>query len=126
MSGQTCVAQFSEAAPTGKRSPLARTGASRAATLGAKAGKAITEIPRSANAARAEKDLNIVWVLTLVGLNPTALGDSHPQQPEQQEVPRLQLLFVARFNRDIRFTCKNPVPLAGEGLSPCSDRRLRR
>ena len=30
--------------------------------------------------ARAENDLNIVGLLTLVGLNPTAFGDSHRQQ----------------------------------------------
>ena len=87
MSGQTCVAQVSEGARTCRRSPFASAAASLASTLGARAGKAITAVPRSMTTARAEKDLNIVGVLTLVGLNPTAFGDSHHQQPKRTMVP---------------------------------------
>lgn len=69
MWGQTCVAQLSKA--------------SLASTLGAKAGTAITEAPRSVNITRAEKELSIVGLLTLFGFDPSALGDSHCQQPDQ-------------------------------------------
>jgi hypothetical protein len=37
-----------------------------------------------------------VGLLTLAGLDPTAFGNSHRQQPEQEDVPTTQLLFVSR------------------------------
>jgi hypothetical protein len=39
---------------------LASTAASRASTLGAKTGKAITDAPKSENIAKAERDLTIL------------------------------------------------------------------
>jgi hypothetical protein len=38
-----------------------------------------------------------LWGLTLVDFNPTALGDSHHQPPEQGTVPLVRLLFVCRL-----------------------------
>jgi hypothetical protein len=79
--GQTSLAQFNMGASTCRRSLLAIAVDSLASTLGARADKATTEAPRRVNNARAEKDLNMVDLLTLVGLNPAAVGDSSVNSP---------------------------------------------
>src|SRR3954471_17541647 len=61
-SGQTCAEQFEGVARASTRSPLARAATSPASSLGAKPGNAITEAPRSASIANAERDL-IIWGL---------------------------------------------------------------
>jgi hypothetical protein len=60
-------------------------------------GNATTVAPRSMTTARAEKDLNIWVVQTLVALNPTAFGGSYQQQPDREMVPPVQLLFAWRI-----------------------------
>src|ERR1700722_1693145 len=58
--GQTCVEQFKVSVLTWSRSPLAIAAVSRASTSGAKAAKAMTHAPSSANITRAERDLTIL------------------------------------------------------------------
>jgi hypothetical protein len=59
-SGQTWVEQLEAAARTFSRSPLASAAASPVCTFGEKPGKAITEVPRSTNIARANSVLTIL------------------------------------------------------------------
>src|SRR5215207_2620313 len=76
MSGQICVAQPGNGAWTCRRSPLASAAVSLASTLGARAGKAITEAPRSATTARAERDLSM-WGTSDFGCLDPAFGDTN-------------------------------------------------
>ena len=95
-SGQTSVEQFELAARTSSRSLLPRTATSPAFTSGAKLGNAISEAPRSANIARAERDLTILGAADLLPRS-LRLG-STGQQPEREQVPQEQLIFVSSPN----------------------------
>ena len=73
-SGQTWLMQFWGRGRTVSRSAFANATASLASTLGANHGNATTEAPKTANTAKAERDL-IIGLLTVGRANPASLGD---------------------------------------------------
>ena len=83
--GQTCVEQSvlrTSSLWTSSRSLFAKAATSLALTSGAKPGNAITEVPRSANIATAERDLTILGAADLLSRS-LGLRGSGRQQPER-------------------------------------------